>query len=369
MTSVFEEVLSFVRNPEPDRFERLALKVFRYQFDRVAPYRDYCLSIGTTAESVRSLDQVPPVSTAAFKYAELSGGAAERIFLTSGTSIGPNQRGRHFVPRLEIYRASAIAHVGRMLFPDSGRMPILAIHPTGERMPESSLGQMISWCIEDFGTDASLCAATSRGLEIDRAREFLEAAAHAGEPVCILGTTAACSALFETLRSDDKPIKLPALSRLMDTGGAKGQAQPLDAAAVTELAARWLGIEPALVINEYGMTEMCSQFYDATRFNSAFDAPPGARLKLGPPWVSATALDPVWLAPVEDGRIGLMSYFDLANVGSVSALLTEDLGTVERGGIRIIGRTSVSEARGCALGIAQFLAQSDLPTRAAGDSR
>jgi hypothetical protein len=123
------------------------------------------------------------------------------------------------------------------------------------------------------------------------------------------------------------------------------------------------------VINEYGMTEMCSQFYDATRFNSAFDAPPGARLKLGPPWVRATALDPVTLAPVENGRLGLLSYFDLANVGSVSALLTEDLGTVERGGIHIIGRTPASEARGCALGIAQFRPQDGPPAADAAESR
>ncbi len=368
MASIFDQVLSFIRGPEPDRFERLALRVFRYQFERIAPYREYCLSIGVSADTVRSLDEVPPVSTVAFKYAELSGGSAERIFVTSGTSVGMNERGRHFVPRLEIYRASAMAHIGRMLFPDKRRMPILAIHPTAERMPESSLGQMISWCIEDFGSDASMCAATPQGLETVRAREFLEAAERAGEPVCILGTTAACSALFENLRADGKRFELPARSRLMDTGGAKGQAQPLDAAAVAELAARWLGIEPALVINEYGMTEMCSQFYDATRFNSAFAAPPGERLKLGPPWVRATALDPVTLAPVENGRIGLMSYFDLANVGSVSALLTEDLGTVERGAIRIIGRTPASEARGCALGIAQFLAQNDLPARGAAQS-
>ncbi|MGD0074961.1 MAG: hypothetical protein ABSD31_11555 [Candidatus Binataceae bacterium] len=369
MTSIFDEVLSFIRNPEPERFEAIALTVFRYQFERIAPYREYCLSIGVAAETVRSIDRIPPVSTAAFKYAELGGGAAERIFVTSGTSVGPNERGRHFVPRLEIYRASATAHIGRMLFPDKRRMPILAIHPTAERMPESSLGQMISWCIEDFGTEGSACVATRQGVEIARALEVLEAAERAGEPVCILGTTAACAAIFEALRADGRRIELAAGSRLMDTGGAKGQADPLDAVAVAELAARWLGIEPEMVINEYGMTEMCSQFYDATRFNSAFDAPAGERRKLGPPWVRAAALDPVTIAPVEDGRVGLMSYFDLANVGSVSALLTEDLGTVEHGAIRILGRVLSSEARGCALGITQFAAQSDPVPRAASEGR
>ena len=369
MKSIFDEVLSFIHNPHPAAFEEVALRVFSYQFERVRPYRDYCLSIGVSGSTVCSLDQVPPVSTIAFKYADLSSGPAERIFLTSGTSIGRNERGRHFVPMLEIYRASAMAHIGRMLFPDKRRIPILALHPTADRMPESSLGQMITWCIEDFGTGNSLCAATTGGLDIERALEFLQIAERAGESVCILATTAACSVLFESLRSEGSPIRLPAFSRLMDTGGAKGQAKPLDAVAVSALAAQWLGIEPHLVINEYGMTEMCSQFYDATRFNAAFDAPPGERLKLGPPWVRARALDPVTLAPVEDGTLGLLSYFDLANVGSVSALFTEDLGIVENGGIRIIGRTPLSDARGCALGIAEFAAQNGIGSSGAANNR
>ena len=354
MTSIFDQVLSFIRDPRPDQFENLALEVFRYQFDHIGPYREYCQSLGVAADAIQSLDQVPTISTIAFKYAELTNGPAERIFMTSGTSVGRDERGRHFVPRLEIYRASATAHIRRMLFPDNRRMPILAIHPTGERMPESSLGQMISWCIEDFGTERNVCAATPKTVEIDRALEFLRAAERAGEPVCILGTTAAAARLFDALRAEAKSLRLPPMSRLMDTGGAKGQANPLDASEVAALAARWLGIDAALVINEYGMTEMCSQFYDATRFNSAFDAPAGTRLKIGPTWLRAIARNPITLSPLENGQGGMLSYFDLANVGSVSALLTEDLGIVEGDGVRIIGRAPASEARGCALGIEQF---------------
>ena len=39
-----------------------------------------------------------------------------------------------------------------------------------------------------------------------------------------------------------------------------------------------------------------------------------------------------------DGEIGLLTFFDLANVGSVSAVMTEDLGWVERGRVRVLGR-------------------------------
>ncbi len=356
MTSVFERVLSFIQTPKPALFESLALEVFRYQFDRVEPYRNYCLTRGVDVAQVRSLAQVPTVATAAFKYAELLSAPPERIFLTSGTTTAGSRRGRHFVPVLEVYRASALAHLQPMLFPDRRRMPLLALHPTAERMPESSLGQMISWALEAFGTEPSLCAATAQGIELASARDFLLAAERTGHPVCIMGTTAACARLFEALRSSGTPLRLSPYSRLMDTGGAKGQTEPLTAAEVAALAARWLGLDPALVINEYGMTEMCSQFYDATRFNSSADAPPGERLKLGPPWVRASALDPVTLAPLEEGRIGLLSYFDLANVGSVSALLTEDLGTLERGAVRLLGRAQASEARGCALSLTDFAA-------------
>ena len=144
---------------------------------------------------------------------------------------------------------------------------------------------------------------------------------------------------------------------MMDTGGAKGQATPLRAHEVYEAAGELLAIPPAMVINEYGMTELCSQLYDATPLNS-----PGAidsieRLKIPPPWLRVTARDPVTLMPVADGDVGLLTFFDLANVGSVSAVMSEDLGCVEAGRIRVLGRGVANEARGCALAIGQFSAE------------
>ena len=73
-----------------------------------------------------------------------------------------------------------------------------------------------------------------------------------------------------------------------------------------------------------------------------------------PPWLRVTARDPVTLKSMPEGSIGLLTFFDLANVGSVSAVMTEDLGWVERGCVRVLGRTASGEPRGCALGIGQF---------------
>jgi acyl-protein synthetase LuxE len=366
--SISDKVRAFILAPNMASFEPLALEVFRHQFGRVAAYREFCLERGVHADKVKAIEDVPPVSTIAFKYANLTSGAAEGVFLTSGTTLGAPDRGRHFIPRLDIYRASAVQHLKRMLFPDASRMRMLAMHPTADRMPESSLAQMISWAIEEFGSGPALCAATREGVETAAARAFLADAERVGDPVCILATTAALAALFAAIDDSDTVLRLPEGSRLMDTGGAKGQLAPLDRDEVFSGAERWLGIPPERVINEYGMTEMCSQLYDLTRFNRPRDCPPqavhaqpAARTKLGPPWLRASALDPVTLRKLPDGEVGMLSFFDLANVGSVSAIVSEDFGLVRGGAVMVLGRATTADARGCALGVAEFAAREKQP--------
>ncbi len=366
--AIYDEVLAFIQAPEQAHFESLALQVFRHQFDTVAPYRQYCLSRGVHPDEVRSLDQIPALSTAAFKYAELadmvtlSQPAEARVFMTSGTTAGRDERGRHRVPRLEIYRASALGHLRKMLFPDEARMRMLSLHPTADRMPESSLGQMISWMIEEFGAGDALCVADRKGVQIAPALEFLRSTELRGEATCLIGTTAAFGALFDELRAQRLRLSLAPGSRLMDTGGAKGQSVPLRPGQVVEQAQALLGLDSALAINEYGMTEMCSQMYDATSFNQPrnsrrsdrSDERPEERSKLGPAWLGVAAVDPASLQRVADGHPGLLRFFDLANVGSVSAILTGDLGVIRDGSVRVLGRAEDGEARGCALGIEQF---------------
>jgi hypothetical protein len=351
--SIYEQVLTFIHRPEPELFEALALEVFRHQFETVAPYRRYCESLGIDPVAVIRVDDIPAVSNVAFKYAELAAdGAAQSpgaaVFLTSGTTHGRGHRGRHIVARPEIYRASAIANLRTMLFPDRRRMPILAIHPAAEAMPESSLAVMIGWCIEEFAT-RHLAAASRDSVDVEAAIEFLADCEARREPVCILGTTAA----FAALDGRGIRVRLAAGSRMMDTGGAKGQAMPLQPAEVIERAGELLGIAPAMVINEYGMTELCSQLYDATSLNVGI-ADKQERYKIPPPWLHVTLRDPVTLQPMPDGEIGMLTFFDLANVASVSAVMTEDLGWVEQGRVRVLGRAAGAEARGCALGIRQF---------------
>jgi hypothetical protein len=371
--SIVDQVLHFIAEPNARAFDSLALAVFRYQYESVPAYGEYCRRREATPDTVAMLTQIPPVSTLAFKYAAIEnrneGPSAPRLFLTSGTTMSKDERGRHLVRWPEVYRASAIAHLRRMMFPDGRRLAMLALHPTADQMEESSLSQMISWCIEEFGHDANCCAASRAGLDLPRAISFLRDGVCAARPVCILATTAALAATFAAMRTSVTAFELPPGSRVMDTGGAKGQTLPLSADEVVAEAGRLMGVAPAMVINEYGMTEMCSQLYDATPFNSAHsadtawapqsvsavrsDAPPAMRIKLAPPWLRVFALDPLTLAPLPEG-VGLLSFFDLANVGSVSALMTEDFGIVRDAAVLVLGRAAASDPRGCALAIEQF---------------
>ena len=62
-------------------------------------------------------------------------------------------------------------------------------------------------------------------------------------------------------------------------------------------------------------------------------------------------------ADVAPGATGLLCHHDLANAGSVSVVLTEDLGrTVGDDGIEVLGRVTGAVPRGCGLLLAELAA-------------
>ncbi|MCP5071395.1 MAG: hypothetical protein GY946_32945 [bacterium] len=61
------------------------------------------------------------------------------------------------------------------------------------------------------------------------------------------------------------------------------------------------------------------------------------------------AVDPATLVEVKPGERGVLQHFDLANTGSVLAVLTSDEGRIVDGDLEIIGRVAGAEARGCSI--------------------
>jgi hypothetical protein len=99
-----------------------------------------------------------------------------------------------------------------------------------------------------------------------------------------------------------------------------------------------LGVASARVVAEYGMTELGSQLY---AHGDGYLRPP--------PWVRVVVTDLRSGREVGVGEIGCLRFFDLANLGSVLAIQTEDVGRAHGNGIELLGRAPGAVTRGCSL--------------------
>jgi hypothetical protein len=349
------QVLDFIRDPTGHDFEALALEVFAYQFQHNLPYRRFCLARGQTPETVSRWQGVPAVPTVAFKELDLTCGPPEKIFLTSGTTRGQDRRGRHLVPDLRLYHASALTHFATCLLPDDRRLPMLALIPAPQALPTSSLTQMAEWVLSEFGTAESAYFIDTAGVHLDAFIEAVARAQREGTPVCILAITSALVAFFDWCEAHGQQFALPGGSRIMDTGGNKGRGRAISRNGFLLSCWKYLKVAGYSCVNEYGMTEMASQFYDNVLYNR-FRRSNEPRYKIGPPWVRTLVVDPETLTEVPPGHTGLLRHFDLANAGSVMAIQTDDVGYTTGTGFEITGRAPGAEARGCALVLDELLA-------------
>lgn len=341
-----------------DRFNDVALRVFAYQYERNAPYAAYCDRRGRTPVTVAHWTHVPAVPTAAFKEVTLSIGApadAEAVFRTSGTTRGPEKRGTHYVMDASLYHLSLIPNFAACVLPDGAQPLMVSLMPPAREMPDSSLAHMIDVVMDRLGAEGSAhCASVEHGIDTDRLAGTLHEAERAGAPVCLLGTSFAYVRWLDELSAAGARFRLPAGSRLMDTGGYKGHGREVDEHSLRALYAGLLGVPDTHCVNEYGMTEMLSQFYDST-LRDAVIGRERERRKIGPPWVRTRVVDPESLEPVVAGQPGLLQHFDLANAGSVMAIQTEDVAVAVDDGFRLLGRAAGATPRGCSIAMDMLL--------------
>jgi hypothetical protein len=355
--SIESRVLEFIRQPGNDaEFTELALDVFAYQYESVPMYRRFCDTRGAAPGSLGSYEQIPALPADAFKHGLCEAERPVRVFLSSGTTSGSDNRSRHALASLGTYKTAALAWFDAMVLPDApGPLAVLVLGPTADTHPSSSLGQMFSWCVERCSNGTSLAALDHDGrVDAPAALDWLEARAAGSAPVLVLAVSSALTAVLEALRDRGSALRLPADSRVVDTGGRKGKARVLSSAGLLKATWRWLHVPAYLTVNEYGMTEMLSQFYDDA-LESRVAGRLSKRAKIAPPWVRTTIVDPVTLEPVEAGATGLLRHFDLANWESVSALQTLDLGRALGRGFELRGRAEGADARGCSALVAEIV--------------
>lgn len=344
----------FGRGLTPDWTERefndLALRVFSFQYGAVPLYRRFCDGRALSPGRVTDWTEIPPVPTSAFKryafHSDLH--AVERIFRTSGTTRGRDGRGEHHVADLQLYYASLLPNFSARVIPDTPEPAVVCLLPHPDLAPDSSLSWMMHRVAADVRRQGGgFFLDPDRGLDVRALEAELSRLAAEGGAVVVAGTAFAFVSWLE--ESPSWEVDLPSGSVVMETGGFKGRTREVSRADLQAALSRRLGLATDRIIGEYGMTELLSQYYEPIR-----DVVAGQRVYRGPPWLRARVLDPATLSAANEGETGILAHFDLANLFSVSAVLTEDLGIAINGGFRLLGRSAEAEPRGCSLAVEEI---------------
>lgn len=344
------ELLSFIKRfsdkPAPESaFNPLALRVFRSQFENNTFYRRFCAIAGRSPANVRSWTQIPAMPTAAFKELVLTSFPAKekiRVFRTSGTSADAlvadgttSGRGAHFFRTLRLYEASIEPAFQANLLFDRPKLSYYFLMNLPKDAPDSSLSHMMGV--------VDRCFAGSKGRfyvrkGVPRFDELLRDLKKERKKVILLATAFALKGFLDHLKRKNVRLSLAAGSRLMETGGFKGRTKEISKESLYRECGQRLGIPTSFCFSEYGMTELSSQYY-----SRAFGA------LCGPAWIRAVVVDPRTSEESSGAAAGILKHVDLANLGSVMAVQSEDLGKKIRQGFKLLGRAPRSPLRGCSL--------------------
>ena len=214
--------------------------------------------------------------------------------------------------------------------------------PPASRAPHSSLIHMFEVVRQEYGAPASACygrmdADGTWVLDYPVLLAALSSAQDTGRPPLLLGTAFSFVHLLDHLAENDLRLRLPDGSRVMETGGYKNRSRTMPKSELHALITARLGVPLENIVCEYGMSELSSQAYNTS---GHFQFSPWARMQI---------VSPETGRQVAEGETGLIRIFDLANVFSVAAIQTEDLGVRRGDGFELIGRAELAEARGCSL--------------------
>ena len=331
-------------------FNSLALSIFSYQFENNAPYQRFCHQREQTPRTVKNWKNIPAVPINAYKELTLvcsNPENAERIFMTSGTTKN-GVRGKCYHPTLSIYDASMITAFRQRFMQEHTKLRMGILFPTEEILPNSSLAHYLSLALNQFGSVGSCYLVNKDGLDSEKLFMELDSAVQNDEPYALLGTSFSFVHLIDEMVCRSKFFSLPEGSRILDTGGFKGQSREIGLDEFYDSLENRLGIPRNRCINMYGMTELSTEFYDWG--NSTCPS-----VKSGPHWIRSQVINPLTGEALPKGEKGVLVHCDLAHFNCVSSILTEDAAIEVDNGFLLLGRAEGAEAKGCSMAVDEFL--------------
>lgn len=309
------------------QFEKIALKIFRYQYDNNLVYQEFCRFLNIEKDKVKSLVQIPFLPIQFFKsHCVISSEKNNPMVFTSSGTTGMTTS-KHFVTDVSLYEESYRRGFSEF-YGSIEDYVLLAVLPSYLEREGSSLIYMVDDLIKQTNNPDS-------GFYLNNYEALVEkliSLDNSGKNVLLVGVTYALLDLVEQYSFQLKN------TIIMETGGMKGKRQELIREELHEKLCKGFGV--SVIHSEYGMTELLSQAYSFG--NGIFECPP---------WMQILIRDTEdALTYVSEGKTGGINIIDLANLNSCSFIATQDLGKKNPNmTFEVLGRFDNSDIRGCNL--------------------
>ena len=308
-------------------FSKVALAVFKHQFQNNRVYRSFCDLINVHPSDVQKVTEIPFLPIQFFKSRKVvaSKDEAQEVFTSSGTT--GTVTSKHFVTDINLYKESYRKGFHHF-YGNIEEYTVLALLPNYLERKGSSLVYMVDEFIKKSNNIES-------GFYLDNLEELTQkliALDKKGRKVLLIGVSFALLDLIEKQQFNLKNMTV------METGGMKGRRKELVREELHTILREGFGV--AEIHSEYGMTELLSQGYSK-----------GKGIFKTPPWMQVLTRDTEDALTINSfGKNGGINVIDLANYNSCSFIATQDLGKVHKDGtFEIIGRFDNSDIRGCNL--------------------
>lgn len=319
-----EEIIQIQTKKE---FHKIAMKVFRFQYENNPVYQQFCNLLERTPTNVKTLVDVPFLPIQFFKSKEVlsSKDPIKTTFTSSGTTGMVTSK--HHVTDLSFYEESFRAAFSHF-YGNIEDYVVLALLPSYLEREGSSLIYMA----EDFINSSNHPESGFYLHNYEELSSKLIDLDQQGKNILLIGVTYALLDLIELNKFDLKN------TIIMETGGMKGRRKEMIREELHKILCDGFGVNK--IHSEYGMTELLSQGYSFG--DGIFECPP---------WMDILTRDPEdALTYVEEGKTGGVNVIDLANINSCSFIATQDLGKkYSDGTFEILGRFDNSDIRGCNL--------------------
>ena len=309
------------------QFEKIALKVFRHQYENNIVYREFCELLKTDSHKVKSLDQIPFLPIQFFKSHNVVSNTniIQETFTSSGTTGAVTSK--HLVTDASIYEESYRKGFSQF-YGNIEDYVILALLPSYLEREGSSLIYMVEDLIQ-------LSNHSESGFYLHNHDELIKKLIeldHSGQNVILIGVT---YALLDLIEKQQFQLQN---TIIMETGGMKGKRKEMIREELHQQLCEGFGV--SVIHSEYGMTELLSQAYSLGE--GVFECPS---------WIQILIRDTEdALTYIPQGKTGGINVIDLANINSCSFVATQDLGKKNpNNSFAVLGRFDNSDIRGCNL--------------------